>query len=421
MGYIGQRPPQNAFSSPGLWTPNSALVQQYRGLWDAGADPYWAYTKLLIQPSATDSSIVDKSSGAKTVTSSNGFSLSGVSAFPGGGSVSSAPATPGLGSNRIEFANSSDWYFGTDNFAIELLYTTTTTAPTTGGMGLLERENSYGLRVELYTNGNISVRASSNNSSYDVWNTTTICAYYANTINHTALVRTGSSFTLYHNGVSRATTTSSAALYAGTSPLAIGGYPSGGGNSFAGNIYAARVTVGSDRGYTGSTIPLPTGPWPTPLVSNTPITPAMASASQGGFTITASGYYHDGTGDTFPYEAFDQSFAYGAYQGWSVAHANNPAWIKVQCPTATVVNRIGLLRYYSVTNSAPKDYVLQGSNDDSNWTALLTVSNKTDWVAGETVWTNIANTTAYTYYRIYCTAFNDATYCGFSEIVLVNQ
>lgn len=264
MGYIGQRPPQNAFSSPGLWTPNSAAVQQYRGLWDAGADPYWAYTKLLIQPSATDSSIVDRSSAARSLTVSAGVALSGTSRFPGGASIN----FDGASSHYVVTPTSTDFDVSatSTSYVLEVIIWI---PPADGSdrflLSLATAAKNYVTIYRLST-GTHPIIFNAYNGSFSDQITGT--SGTGGTTHYVAAVQNGTTMRLYVDGVLQGTANRTAGLSSvntctignlTTSDASVASYPA----TMLGNIYAARVTVGSDRGYTGSTIPLPTGPWPT--------------------------------------------------------------------------------------------------------------------------------------------------------------
>jgi hypothetical protein len=77
---------------------------------------------------------------------------------------------------------------------------------------------------------------------------------------HMAWVRSGNDYHLYVDGTRVATTTNA------NSPSSIGSYTIGGtstgSDGFNGFIDDFRVTIGTDRGYTGSTITVPTAAFP---------------------------------------------------------------------------------------------------------------------------------------------------------------
>ncbi len=69
---------------------------------------------------------------------------------------------------------------------------------------------------------------------------------------------------------------------------------------------------------------------------------------------------------------------------------------------------------------APKDWVVQGSNDNSTWTTVATITNQTGWSSGE-IRTFTCDTVAtfYRYFRVYVTANNGAmTYTQIAELYL---
>jgi len=69
---------------------------------------------------------------------------------------------------------------------------------------------------------------------------------------------------------------------------------------------------------------------------------------------------------------------------------------------------------------SPKDWTFQGSNNDSDWDILDTVTGETSWGAAEVRDFTFSNTTAYRYYKLDITA-NDghASYVGFGEMELI--
>ncbi len=71
-------------------------------------------------------------------------------------------------------------------------------------------------------------------------------------------------------------------------------------------------------------------------------------------------------------------------------------------------------------NRAPKNWTLQGSNDNSTWTTVDTRTNQTTWLKSQTrSYTCATQTTAYRYFRLNITANNgDATYTQVDELFL---
>ncbi|MGA2500310.1 MAG: discoidin domain-containing protein [Tepidisphaeraceae bacterium] len=72
---------------------------------------------------------------------------------------------------------------------------------------------------------------------------------------------------------------------------------------------------------------------------------------------------------------------------------------------------------YNDLNRVPREWTLEGSNDDSAWTTLDTQSGQTGWSLGEVRNFQTTNTTAYRYYRINVTANNgDGSWCAIDEL-----
>jgi hypothetical protein len=72
-----------------------------------------------------------------------------------------------------------------------------------------------------------------------------------------------------------------------------------------------------------------------------------------------------------------------------------------------------IIQKYSImcapSNTNPKNWTFEGSNDNVNWVILHTASNVTDWSSSNTKTYTFSNNTAYRYYRINITANNGNT------------
>lgn len=111
-------------------------------------------------------------------------------------------------------------------------------------------------------------------------------------------------------------------------------------------------------------------------------------------------------GNAFPaYLAFDRSIVSG-----SRYVSNSPTgWLKIDLGSAVVVTSYKMTYVdYGLGNApCPKDFTLEGSNNNSTWTTVDTVTNKTVWASGtEYTFSSFTNTTAYRYYRINVSANN---------------
>ena len=71
---------------------------------------------------------------------------------------------------------------------------------------------------------------------------------------------------------------------------------------------------------------------------------------------------------------------------------------------------------------APKDWTLQGSNNDADWTTIDTQSNVTGWSASTLRQFDCpSNSTAYRYYRLYITGSNNGTYVQINEVEYIEN
>jgi hypothetical protein len=155
---------------------------------------------------------------------------------------------------------------GGGNFTLEAwIYPTSLTS---GNFILSKQTNvstasGYAFRVLDSTSGGnaskLAFYASSNGSTWDIVAITATTALSTNTWYHVAVTRSGSSFTIWLNGVSDGTGTSSTAIQDNTNPLCIGAAP-GGGGTYTGYIDDLRITKGVAR-YT-ATFTAPTAPFP---------------------------------------------------------------------------------------------------------------------------------------------------------------
>lgn len=88
--------------------------------------------------------------------------------------------------------------------------------------------------------------------------------------------------------------------------------------------------------------------------------------------------------------AFDNDYVNTKWASSTKPTVGSPQWIKVNFDisapfdTKVFVRQISLIGCISgQTDMAPKDFLLQRSDDDSAWTTVLTVTNQTGWTAGE--------------------------------------
>jgi hypothetical protein len=120
-----------------------------------------------------------------------------------------------------------------------------------------------------------------------------------------------------------------------------------------------------------------------------------------------------------PYKAFNNSVSGSAY--W-VTNGTSTGYLQIdlgdgnthKCASYAIqVNTV------PEPNRAPKDFTLQGSNNDSNWDVLDTQTDQTSWGNGEKrTFSGLAGTTAYRYFKLNVTANNGDTYLQCGELYL---
>ena len=131
------------------------------------------------------------------------------------------------------------------------------------------------------------------------------------------------------------------------------------------------------------------------------IVPVMSSSSQDGYVASASSEFNS---EHAAYLAFDRNID----TKWATQdNITPPQWLQIKLPTA---KKCAILELSSRNdrwwNQIPKDFILQGSNDGSTWTDLLTQSG-TSWTSqAQTIRFEVptANQANYLYYRIWATA-----------------
>ena len=107
---------------------------------------------------------------------------------------------------------------------------------------------------------------------------------------------------------------------------------------------------------------------------------------------------------------------------WTMSNPGYPAWGKVELGNPKIVEKFGVYVQTALWNSTIDDFKLQGSNNDSDWDDLVSVSDYN--AAGGDSWDywQFSNTTAYTYYRLYVTDADFPTgNCYLTEIELLER
>jgi hypothetical protein len=220
-----------------------------------GGDPLFAQVALLLHMDGSGSTFVDSSKYARAIAANGDVTQSTAQSQFGG----KAAAFDGTG-DALTIPYSSSLDLATGDFAIECWWYPTSTA---NGQTLFAFNGSgpYSqVRVDAYNDGSRYFRFLTQ-SGGDWISTAGGGAWNVNQWHHVAAVRTGSQFNLYINGTSAISFSSSGSLVNNSSGVAIGSL-NGGNYWVSGYIDEFRATVGHNRGYTGSTITVPTAAFP---------------------------------------------------------------------------------------------------------------------------------------------------------------
>jgi hypothetical protein len=223
-------------------------------------DPNFSSVALLLHADGSGSTFVDSSGTPKTITAVGGATQSTAqSKFGGKSALFSASG------DYLSLADNDSLELSNSDFAIEFFLLTTTSTqyatlasrvPGSFASGMwslfINYASSTAGDITLFAgdiNGGVSPVLTGGSGLRDgAWH-------------HVALSRSGSAWSLYADGTRVATATSSATIANISGGIRIGAdeyY----GRQFTGNIDEFRLTLGSARGYTGSTITVPTAAYP---------------------------------------------------------------------------------------------------------------------------------------------------------------
>ena len=146
----------------------------------------------------------------------------------------------------LSLADSEDWTFGSGDFCVEMEFNMSSLA-TANELFSQSISNSFGpLRLVVEPNNKLNVLASLNGTSWGI-NYASVTNFSINTTYKIAITRTGTTFTLYVNGVFDSSVTLSGALVNNSELFRIGslnGFPT---YDFQGFIYGMRITKGRAR------------------------------------------------------------------------------------------------------------------------------------------------------------------------------
>lgn len=205
----------------------------------AGID---SYTKLLLHCNGANgsTSFPDSSSYGHTVTRQGDAQISTAQYKFGGASG----LFDGTG-DFLSVADSADWDFGTGDFTIDYWsYRTNTTTQ----LAVMDRDSNV---ISAFLIGynldetNIRCFMSSNGSTWDIADSKVMGTVGLNSWVHWAVVRSGTAFYTFKNGIQGATWTSAASLLASANALEIG--QGQGAHEYIGYLDEIRISKGIAR------------------------------------------------------------------------------------------------------------------------------------------------------------------------------
>jgi hypothetical protein len=246
-------------------------------------DPLWANVQLLLPG---DTSTNDASSYSRSV-SATGATVSTAQKKFGAGSI----YFDGSG-GRVVAAASSAFNFGSGDFVIEgwVYFNSVASDQRVAGGDNAASTGNFSWAWYTTQSGRLDYYLSSSGSSWNLALSQPFGTIATGQWYHVALVRSGSTVTPYLNGTAgTATNVSSASIYHNSSNGPFIGTQAS--SNFSGFIDDFRITVGSDRSYTGATIAVPTAAFPTVGPSGV--------ATDGYFSSVSLLLHADGTGSTF--------------------------------------------------------------------------------------------------------------------------
>jgi hypothetical protein len=221
------------------------------------SDPYFSNISLLLHMDGTGNTFVDSSATPKTITANGDATQStteskfgGKSAFFDGSGdyLSIADIGNGFAFGTGDFVY--EWWFRS---AASNAYAAMVTRPYDSPGGILMSLNgpSGNGRPEIFWRefeNALFIQSAAGGFNDNNWH-------------HFAFVRSGTTCSMYIDGVRRGTRTG-VSTSVPTSTVVVGNDILFAGRDFNGYIDDLRITVGSARGYTGATIPVPTSAFP---------------------------------------------------------------------------------------------------------------------------------------------------------------
>ena len=334
--------PYETSTAAGIWTLNQVAYWTKQGLWptpgNIAPDPYFNYVTMLLHGNGSASgttNVLPFNSDAST----NAFNL----AINGDArSNNFNPYQAGYYSNY--FDGSGDYLTGTSpnlsgTWTVELWWFPTVFS---GNQTIISFNNGAGPGINIWSNSSRQLSVDDGNTGQSAFTTTT---FTANTWNHLAVVRNGTTTTGYINGVVAGSNSFTPST---TSAFSIGRFNGGSFQYVNGYISNARVVNGTaiyTSAFTPPTTPLTaisgtslltcqsnrfidnsTNAYTVTKNGDTAIFPAQPFTLPSSVATYGSGYF-DGTGDNLT-TASNTAFAFGTgdftIEFWAYKTANTP-------------------------------------------------------------------------------------------------
>lgn len=149
------------------------------------------------------------------------------------------------------------------------------------------------------------------------------------------------------------------------------------------------------------------------------VTPIMTSHTTPAPVVISAKAQHA----SYPsWKAFNQNNT-AAAQGYLVAVSNLPIWLKVDLGSG-VSKKVKdyTISCFQTNTRCPKDWTLEGSNNDSDWTVLDTVTEETGWASNTDEMRSYTTDSSgyYRYYKLDISANNgDGFYLNIGELELI--
>lgn len=258
-GIIGASSAPATTSAGGIWTLSEAeLYKRDIALgvtYGSGGDSYFSNVQLLLRMDGDGAAFVDSSGTPKTITAVGAATQSAVQSKWGGKSLALNGSNANLSLPSASFSLAGDfvieaWVYLNSVSAYAALVETRA-SPGTYANFICGVYNIGGQRrLDFVTVGGAGVRLTGSSTTVPL-----------NAWTHIAFVRSSGVLSAYVNGTRDAAQVSYAtAITPASATMLIGRNVDG---NFADGYYDdLRITVGSARGYTGATIPLPTAAFP---------------------------------------------------------------------------------------------------------------------------------------------------------------